>query len=295
MDQNDYFICENRGKFIVVNNLKNYICGLDRFKYMNKFLAFVLLIVLSTSCIPKKDLIYFQGEPMTNESLQKLQNEPYKLQVNDILDIQLKSADEKLVALFQNTNTSGNSNATFSSEKLYFTGYSVDRHGNIRLPYIGDINVLGYTTKEVRKKIEGEFETYFKDPDDVFIDVKLAGIRFTVLGEVGSTGTKIMFVNQVNLVEAIAESGDITHVGNRKNVTIFRKNIDGTKKFVVNMLDITSFDSDNFFIQSNDIIYVEPLKQKSWGTGTTGLQTLTTIITALSLVTTTILLIQVFN
>ncbi len=90
----------------------------------------------------------------------------------------------------------------------------------------------------------------------------------------------------------MATAGDITLTGNRKNVTVFRKNIDGTKRYEVNMLDINSFDSDNFFIQSNDIIYVEPLKQKSWGTGTTGLQTLTSLIAVLSLVTTTILLIN---
>ena len=259
---------------------------------MKKFLAIVLYIVLFISCIPNKELIYFQGDPKQNETVQKLQNEPYKLQVNDILDIQIKSSDEKLVALFKNENTSGQSGSVFSNEKIYFTGYSIDEQGNIRLPYIGDINVLGYTTKEVREKIDKEFEAYFKNPDDVFTTVKLAGIRFTVLGEVGSTGTVILYQNQVNLIEAIANAGDIAITGNRKNVTIYRKNIDGTKKYQVDMLDVASFDSDNFFIQSNDIIYVEPLKQKSWGTGTSGMQTITSLIAVMSLVTTTILLIN---
>jgi len=62
--------------------------------------------------------------------------------------------------------------------------------------------------------------------------------------------------------------------------------------YTVNMLDINSFDSNNFFIQPNDIIYVEPLKQKSWGTGTSGMQTITSLIAVLSLVTTTILLVN---
>ena len=101
-----------------------------------------------------------------------------------------------------------------------------------------------------------------------------------------------MYPRQVNLVEALATAGDISITGNRAKVTVFRKNIDGTKRYEVNMLDITSFDSDNFFIQSNDIIYVEPLKQKSWGTGTSGMQTITSLIAVLSLVTTTILLIN---
>lgn len=261
---------------------------------MKKFLTLFLLVIFFTSCIPNKDLVYFQGETVQNTSIQKLQNEPYKLQVNDVLNIQVKSSDEKLVELFQATAVTNNTNsaAMYNEQSLYFTGYSVDRLGNIRLPYVGEINVLGYTENEVREKIDKEFEAYFKNPDDVFVTVKLAGIRFTVLGEVGSTGTKVLFQNQVNLVEAIANSGDITMTGNRKNVTVIRKNIDGTKKFTVDMTDVNTFESDNFFIQSNDIVYVAPLKQKSWGTGTTGVQTLTTIITALSLVTTTILLIN---
>ncbi len=261
---------------------------------MKKFLTLILLTIFFTSCIPNKDLIYFQGETDQNGSIQKLQNEPYKLQVNDVLNIDIKSSDEKLVELFKTSTTSANTNVNtqYNDQTLYFTGYSVDRLGNIRLPYIGEINVLGYTENEVREKIEKEFETYFKNPDDVFISVKLAGIRFTVLGEVGSTGTKVLYQNQVSLIEAIANSGDITMVGNRRNVTIIRKNIDGTKRFRVDMTDVNTFESENFFIQSNDIVYVEPLKQKSWGTGTTGVQTLTTIISALSLVTTTILLFR---
>ena len=258
---------------------------------MRKFLLLLIMPLIYSSCIPKKDLVYFQGEASENQKLQQLQNEPYKLQVNDILDIQIKSSDEKLVALFQTTVTSTNT-AVFSKEKLFFEGYSIDRQGNIRLPYIGEINVLGYTTREVREKIDKEFENYFKNPDDVFTTVKLAGIRFTVIGEVGITGTVVLYQNQVNLIEAIANAGDIAITGNRKNVSVFRKNIDGTKRYQINMLDISSFDSDNFFIQSNDIIYVEPLKQKSWGTGTSGMQSITSLVAVLSLITTTILLIN---
>lgn len=262
---------------------------------MKKFLTFVLVVILSASCIPKKELVYFQGELSENQTLQKLQNEPYKLQVNDMLDIQIKSSEEKLVELFQPfRNENGNNNIRFSQESLYFTSYTIDRHGNIRLPFIGEINVLGYTTKEVLEKVEKEFEAYFKNPEDIFIIVKLAGIRFTVLGEVNSTGTKVLYQNQVNLIEAIANAGDINVTGNRKKVSIFRKNIDGTKRYDIDMLDINTFDSSNFYIQSNDIIYVEPLKQKSWGTGVTGLQTITTMVAVLSLVASTILIINAF-
>ncbi|WKK67198.1 polysaccharide biosynthesis/export family protein [Lutimonas zeaxanthinifaciens] len=260
---------------------------------MRKILAILLLFAMFTSCIPLKDQIYFQGDLVENDSIKRIQDEPYRLQVNDILDIQIKSSDAELVALFSST-PSGNNNGTnsFGEQNLYFKGYTVDRHGNIRLPYLGDINVLGYTTREVLTKLEKEFQVYFKNPDDVFINVKLAGIRFTVIGEVGNTGTRVLYMNQVNLVQALAAAGDIEITGNRKNVKIFRKSLEGTKQFDVNMLDINSFDDDNFFIKSNDIIYVEPLKQKAWGTGTSGMQTITSLIAVLSLVTTTILLVN---
>jgi len=262
---------------------------------MKKFLTFILVAIISTSCIPKKELVYFQGELSQNQTLQKLQNEPYKLQVDDLLDIQIKSSDEKLVNLFKMDGGENiNNNIRFTEEGLYFTGYSIDRHGNIRLPFIGDINVLGYTTSEVLAKLEKEFEAFFKNPEDVFITVKLAGIRFTVLGEVKNTGTMILYRNQVNLIEAIANAGDINVTGNRKNVAIFRKTIDGTKRYDINMLEASTFASSNFYIQSNDIIYVEPLKQKSWGTGTTGLQTITTLVAVLSLVASTILIVNAF-
>ena len=256
-------------------------------------LFFVIFLLLFSSCIPNKDLVYFQGQPSSKNTIYKILNEPYKLQVNDILNIRLKADDEKLVSLFNQTQQEGVQSASqFNEENLYFTSYTIDRQGKIRIPYVGEINVLGYTEKAVREKIEEELAKYFKDTSNIFVTVKLAGIRFTVLGEVANPGTLVLFQNQVNIVEAIANAGDITITGNRKKVTILRKNIDKTDKFTLNLTDVSAFESESFYIQSNDIVYVEPLKQKSWGTGTTGSQTFSTIISVLSLVTTTILLVR---
>jgi len=260
---------------------------------IRKILIIFSLGILLTSCIPNKELIYFQGQPSSKKSIHKILNEPYKLQVNDILDIRIKANNEELVALFnQSTIQNNQSNSQVNEGSFYFNSYTIDRQGEIRLPYVGELNVLGYTEKEVREKIEVELGKFFKDIEDVFITVKLAGIRFTVLGEVVSPGTLVLFQNQVNIVEAIANAGDITITGNRKKVTIIRKHLDKTKKLTLNLTDVSAFESDAFFIQSNDIIYIEPLKQKSWGTGTTGAQTFSTLISVLSLVTTTILLVK---
>lgn len=261
---------------------------------MRKVIHLLLILVIGSSCIPNKELVYFQGDPDSKESIKQIQNKPYRLQVNDMLYIDIKSADSELVQLFKNVETQSTNTSNISQEAIYFRSYSIDRHGNIRIPYIGELNVLGYTTSEVREKIEKEFENYFKNPEDVFVTVKLAGIRLTFLGEVKNPGTVIVYQNQVNIIEAIASAGDIDVTGNRKNVSVIRKGIDGTKKYHINLLDVNAFESDMFYVESNDIIYIEPLKQKSWGTGTSGMQTITSLIAVLSLVTTTILLINAF-
>lgn len=262
---------------------------------MKQNILILLLVTLFTSsCIPKKDLVYFQGE--SSKKLTQIVNEPYKLQVNDIIDIRIKADDEKLVAMFsQQTSSASRMGNQFNAENLYFTSYSIDQHGNIRMPYLGNINVLGYTEKEVVSKIQNELKKYFKDTTGIFITVKLAGIRFVVMGEVEQSGTKVLYQNQVSIIEAIANSGDIKITGDRKNVMIYRKSGEETKQLVVDFTNINMFNSSSYYIQPNDVIYVKPLKQKSWGTGTTGLQTLTTIVSIASLITSAILITKSFN
>ncbi|WP_457609694.1 polysaccharide biosynthesis/export family protein [Lutibacter sp.] len=235
-------------------------------------------------------MTYFQGEPVKKSDIYKLNNEPYRLQINDVLYIDIKADNPKIVSLFKNQAV--NSQNLNRGQGLYFTGYTIDRHGNIRIPYIGDLNVLGYTENEVRKKIESELGKFLKNPNLVFVTVKLEGIRFVVTGEVGSPGTINLTQNQVSIIDAIANAGEITPLGNRENVTLIRKTLDGVKKYKLDLTNIAVFQSENFYIQPNDIIYVAPLRQKSWGTGTTGLQTFSTIVTVLSFVVSSVLLVK---
>jgi polysaccharide biosynthesis/export protein len=167
-------------------------------------------------------------------------------------------------------------------------GYSVDSFGNIRLPQVGELNVLGYTTKEVRIKLEEALLVYLKNKEDFFVTVSLAGIKFTIDGEIESPGTKIIDQNSVTILEAIANSEDVTVTGNRKKVEIWRKQ----KRYIIDLTSADAFNSEIYYIQPNDLIYILPLKQKTWGTGTTGLQSLSTIVSVFTLVTSTILLIR---
>ena len=96
----------------------------------------------------------------------------------------------------------------------------------------------------------------------------------------------------MNIFEALANAGDIEMTGNREDVLIIRRYPQGQKIHHLNLLDAAVMQSPYYYIQPNDIIYVKPLKQKSWGFGTTGRETLITIVSVLTLMTTTVLLID---
>ena len=259
----------------------------------NGFYILLLISVLFTSCIPVKDLTYLQDKNSSAEqnNIAAVESKPYRLQVNDILSVDIKAIDPKLVSIFNTTE--GSSGAGKSESTLYFNGFTVDDHGNIRMPILGEINVIGYTLEEVRVTIEKKLlEEYFKKEANIFVTVKLAGFRYTINGEVGSTGTKTLFQEHVNIMEAIANAGDITITGNRKEVTIIRQTPTGVQMHDIDLTDVNVIKSPYFYLQPNDYVYVKPLKQKTWGTGKTGIESITTIITVLSLATTVFLLLK---
>ncbi len=274
--------------------MKSYICY--KILKMNRLLLYLMLSIctLFTSCIPTQDLIYLQKkEGYKNDSsiVTAIVSKPYRLQTNDVLSITIKAIDPKLVSIFSTTNGSQSEGKTES--ELYFNGFTVDDHGNIRIPVLGEVNVMGYTLEETRIKLEKQLlADYFNKAADIFLTVKLAGFRYTINGEVGSTGTKTLFQEHVNIMEAIANSGDITVTGNRKSVTIIRKLPSGTEMHDIDLTDRNVMQSPYFYLQPNDYIYVKPLKQKTWGTGTTGIQSLGTVITLISLATTAFLLLK---
>lgn len=252
-------------------------------------------IIACASCVPTQDLVYLQNKSPNDISIavKPIAQKPYRLQTNDILNITIKAIDPKLVVIFNPIAGDGLGISAQTDQGLYFNGFTVDDHGNIRFPVLGEINVLGFTLDETRQKIEAELlKVYFTKEANIFVNVKLSGLRFTINGEVGAPGTKTLYQDRVSILEAIANAGDITVVGDRKNVSVIRQFAHGTEIHDVDLTDIKVMESPYYFLQPNDFIYVKPLKQKTWGTGKTGIESLGTIITLLSLATTTFLLLK---
>lgn len=260
---------------------------------MKKIVFLALFAVIFTSCISTKDITYLQPSAAAKSDSIKVSQEnskPYRIQTSDILSVNIKALDPKLVEMFS-TASGGSDQVAQSPQTLYFNGYTVDDHGNIRVPILGEVNVLGFTTDEVRQKIEKQLlEEYFRKEANIFVTVKLAGLRYTINGEIGSPGTNILYQDRATVMDAIANSGDILITGNRKEVQIIRKFPHGFETYSIDLTDSNAVNSPYFYIQPNDYIIVKPLKQKTWGTGVTGVQSVATIMTAISLITTLLVL-----
>lgn len=259
---------------------------------MKQFIFFIALLVIlvSSSCVSHKDTIYYQNkETALDSTLLQEKPLPYRVQISDILNIRVKSLDQKSVEIL-NPSGEGNLNAS-GVEKAFFDGFTVDLHGNIRVPTLGSINVLGFTTEEIEKMIEKKLlAEQFKETANIFVTVKLTGLKYTASGEVKSPGTKILYQDRVNIFEAIANVGEIADYGDKKDILIIRQYPQGQKIHHLDLTDVNVMQSPYYYIQPNDMIYVKPLKSKSFGTGTNLMQNLSALATIMSLTTTAILL-----
>lgn len=262
-------------------------------KFFIKTIKIFFIFQLLTSCVPFKDTLYLEKnkDKVADIEINADAYKPYRLQVDDILSVEIKSNNQKDVEVFSKTRES--KTGVVNQDQLYFDGYQIDGFGNIRIPVIGLVNVQGQTVDEVSKLLEKKLlEEYFTPASNLFVNVKLAGIKYTINGEIGSTGTKTVFQDKLNILEAIANSGDIPITGNKKEVVVMRKIPTGYQSETLDLTDANVINSPYFYLKPNDYIYVKPLKQKSTGLGLNGLQTLTTVISLFGIITTTYLLVK---
>ncbi|AUS04144.1 polysaccharide biosynthesis/export family protein [Pseudotamlana carrageenivorans] len=250
----------------------------------------VILVIINTvfvSCITNKDVVYLQDHGDGTDGIPVLRElpKPYKVQVNDLLSINVKALDEELTRIFnpvQTTSTAGGNNGQ-SQASLYFNGFTVDDHGKIKFPILGEITVLGYTTTEIEEIVKKELlKQYFKETAELFVTVRLPGVTYTVTGEVNGTGIYTIFEDRVNIIDALANAGDISLTGNRKDILIVRQYPDGQRIHHIDLTDIKAMNSPYYYIQPNDIILVKPLKRKVIGAGQTVMQNFATIMSILA-------------
>ena len=255
----------------------------------------LILLIAGSSCVPTSKLTYLQDKEgaaleLDTAGYQKLRRSYYKVQVNDLLDVRFRSFNEDVDRFFnlqsgQNGNMGGGGGAAGGGRgggnaMIYFNGYTVNSAGKLKLPVIGEIYVNGLSIEEIEAKLDKLLLQYFNQ-DQVFVKVRLAGIKYTIIGE-GMNGQYFLFQNEANIFEAIGNAGGIDFLGNRCAIQIVRMHPEGVKYYEIDLTDKRVVSDPRFFIQPNDIINVKPLKQRTWGLGETGLQTFLSVLGAIS-------------
>ncbi|PRY88392.1 polysaccharide biosynthesis/export family protein [Mongoliibacter ruber] len=254
-------------------------------------LSLSFLVISFSSCVSNKKIIYLQNQEqsaalddgqMINYDLLE-----YRLQFNDIIEIQVLTIEDLMKNGFSLSDqmpamNMGMQMGQGGGDIYYMTGYSVDKDGNIRIPMLGNVKVTNLTIDEVRVLIEEQLRRYISS--EFFVRVKLGGIRYSALGEFRKPGKYVVLQDRMTIFEAIAHAGDITPIGRREEVVLIRQFPEGSKIFKVNLLDRNIINSQFYFIQPNDQLYVEPLKVRELGAGENAAQSLTLIISTFTFV-----------
>jgi polysaccharide export outer membrane protein len=233
---------------------------------MKSKIIFTILAVstLFYSCVSQKKVAYFNGvnagsAEEINKSFQT--NHEATIVNGDMLSITVTGLDPLAVAPF---NLPLVSYATPGSDQLYsaptLQSYLVDVNGIINFPVIGDIKLSGLTKSEAIKLISQKLSPYLKDP---IVTIQFMNYRVTVLGEVQRPGQYVINNERVTVLDALGLAGDMTIYGVRHNVLITREN-NGRLEFArLNLNSDDVFKSPYFYLQQNDVVYIEPNKVKS--------------------------------
>lgn len=260
-------------------------------KQINKVLT--LTVLLLVSCTSQMKLAYLNNLPKPGgEESFSLEPPAYNIQPRDILYLTIKAMTPE-GAIKEFLTSSGSYGVSYIGQNEsagYIYGYDVNPDGYIVLPVIGPIKVSGLTLKDARDLIQVSANKVFKNST---VECKLLSFKFTVIGEVRNPGSYINYNNYLTVLEAIGRAGGMGDYGNRDRVLVVRPQDKGTKTFRLNLQDKKILSSEAYFLLPNDVVIVEPLKQKIFNMN---LPTVTFILTALtSTITTTLLLINYFR
>ncbi|MCH6233077.1 polysaccharide biosynthesis/export family protein [Aquiflexum sp. AIY15W] len=253
----------------------------------------VMVFMLSfSSCVSNKKIMYYQNlegnQVIQDGELISYELPEYRLQYNDIIDIQIQTIEQILEKGLTSKIQNEANNAVFGQiaqsggDIYYMTGYTIDKNGFIRMPLLGEIQVNDMTLDEIRILVEKELKKYVTS--EIFVRVKLGGIRFSTLGEFRRPGKYVVLQDRLTIFEAIAQAGDMTTVAKRDQILLVRQYPDGTRLHRINLNDRQIIQTPFYFIQPNDQIYAEPLKTREIGTGENTAQTVALILSSITAV-----------
>ncbi len=233
---------------------------------MKKYIPFVLAAALLSSCGSVKNVAYLQNSKFIDFSRSEYLYDA-RIMPKDILTITVNTVNPEASAPFNlvvstAVNTSSVSQNIGTQRALQT--YLVDNSGNIEFPVIGTVNVGGLTKSACEKMIHDMIKPYLNAAENPVVTVRMSNYKISVLGEVARPGMFTVGNEKVNILEALAQAGDLTIYGVRDKVKLIREDSHGRKEIhTLNLNDADIISSPYYYLQQNDIIYVEPNKVKA--------------------------------
>ena len=225
---------------------------------LSKILFLSLMVLAAVSCSTPKEISYFQDLQPGISELTITDPVEIKVRPKDKLSILVNSQDQKLNELFNLQNTGGN-----TSGNRIELGYTVDTQGFINFPVLGKVKVDGMTREQIAEHLTEQIKEreLIKDP---VVTVEFLNLGVSVLGEVNNPGRIKIDRDNMTILDALSEAGDLTIYGKREKVLVLRQENGKQRVYGVNLCSADHiYTSPVYYLQQNDVVYVEPNDTKS--------------------------------
>lgn len=225
---------------------------------LSKILFLSLMVLAAVSCSTPKEISYFQDLQPGISELTITDPVEIKVRPKDKLSILVNSQDQKLNELFNLQNTGGNT----SSNRIEL-GYTVDTQGFINFPVLGKVKVDGMTREQIAEHLTEQIKEreLIKDP---VVTVEFLNLGVSVLGEVNNPGRIKIDRDNMTILDALSEAGDLTIYGKREKVLVLRQENGKQRVYGVNLCSADHiYTSPVYYLQQNDVVYVIPNDTKS--------------------------------
>lgn len=258
-------------------------------RYM-KIVLFAAATLLLAACGSPKRIVYMQ-DVVTGPEVPIGSSFEIRIQPDDMLGITVNSQDPELALPFNMpvvAYQAGRAEQLSSVQQLQ--GHLVDSEGNINFPILGKIAVVGMTRRELTNLLEKQIRdgNYISDP---VVTIKFLNFKVSVMGEVARPGAFPVESDRITVLEALSQAGDLTIYGRRDRVIVVREEGDKRQFTCLDLRRVDLFESPCYYLQQNDVVYVEPNKRKAEQSGINQNNTLGVWVSVLSLLTTAAVLI----
>lgn len=221
---------------------------------MKRILFLLGLILLASSCVTHQELLNFnEGADFPLQPVDIANIPEIRIQPDDILAISVQTRFSLNSPDVQNLNNEGGNVPGSQLE------YLVDSEGFIDFPMVGKVQLSDLTVREAKEKLTEQVRTYLQEP---IVNVRFVSFKFTILGEVNGEGTFTLPEERITILDALGLAGGVTEYANRTNLLVIREE-NGKRQFGrISLQSRQIFDSPYYYLRPNDVIYVEPLKEK---------------------------------